>query len=101
MRKAAIIVALVFTAVAVGILALRGSNMAYEIPKYRVTDQLGAVEIREYEPYLVAETTVDGTLETAGNAGFRILARYIFGDNRGARKIPMTSENCVTESPSR
>jgi len=65
--------------------------MAFESPKYQVIDSVGEVEIREYEPYLVAETTVDGDLETAGNRGFRVLAKYIFGDNQGKRRIAMTT----------
>ncbi|UCH28370.1 MAG: heme-binding protein [Myxococcales bacterium] len=82
----AVIATCVFAAVAFG-----GRIVAYESPKYRVTEQLGSVEIREYEPYLVAETVVDGTIESAGNRGFRILARYIFGANRDSRKVSMTS----------
>lgn len=76
---------------AIAIVVLGGEGMAYESPTYRVVDRFGAIEIREYEPYLVAETTVDGGLEGAGNRGFRILAKYIFGDNQGKRKIAMTT----------
>ncbi len=68
-----------------------GAGVAYESPDYRVTETLGGVEIREYAPYLVAETTVDGTIESAGNEGFRRLAKYIFGGNRGAAKVAMTT----------
>ena len=65
--------------------------MAYESPKYRVVDRLAKIELREYEPYIVAETIVDGDLESAGNRGFRILANYIFGNNRGKRRVAMTT----------
>lgn len=68
-----------------------GDGMAYESPTYRVVERFGEIEIREYEPYLVAETTVDGGLEGAGNRGFRILAKYIFGENEGRRTIAMTT----------
>ena len=87
----AIFVGLAALAVAVGLAAFGGNTVPYESPDYRVTSTLGPVEIREYEPYLVAETTVDGDLENAGNQGFRILAKYIFGGNRGKRKIAMTA----------
>lgn len=65
--------------------------MSYETPKFRIVDRFGELEIRAYEPYIVAETTVDGDLESAGNDGFRILASYIFGGNRGRRKLAMTA----------
>jgi effector-binding domain-containing protein len=78
-------------AVVIAVVVFGGEGMAYESPTYRVVDTLGAVEIREYEPYLVAETTVEGGLEGAGNCGFRILAKYIFGDNQGKRRITMTT----------
>jgi hypothetical protein len=90
-HRVAIIATILLGLVAFGAVALIGRLTVYETPKYRVTDRLGSIEIREYSPYLVAETIVDGSLETAGNQGFRILAKYIFGDNRVARKIPMTA----------
>lgn len=70
---------------------LGGDEVAYESPRYRVTKTMGSVEIREYEPYIVAEAEVDGPLEDAGNQGFRILAGYIFGDNRSNAKVAMTA----------
>lgn len=69
--------------------------MANESPRYEVERRLGDVEIRFYEPYVVAETLVHGSLERAGNGGFRLLAGYIFGQNRTASgdgtKIAMTT----------
>lgn len=56
--------------------------MAYESPSYVVVERIGRVEIRDYEGYRAAETDVDGPLEQAGNAGFRTLARFIFGANQ-------------------
>ena len=65
--------------------------MGTEQPRYRVLETFDGAELREYEPQLVAEAEVSGSLETAGNAGFRVLAGYIFGRNRGRRRIPMTA----------
>jgi hypothetical protein len=78
------------------LLAASPTAMALEKPSYRVVERREAFEIREYATYLVAETVVGGSREEAGNAGFRILAGYIFGKNRGEKKIAMTAP--VTQS---
>lgn len=64
--------------------------MAYEEPSYKVIEQRDDYEIRVYEPYLVAETTVDGNFKNSGNSAFSILAGYIFGNNAGSEKMEMT-----------
>ena len=46
-------------------------------------------EIRDYAAYVVAETTVNGSLEDAGNTAFRPLFNYISGQNKGQKKIAM------------
>jgi hypothetical protein len=91
-------------AVVTAIVIFGGDTVAYESPKYRVVHRLSDVELREYEPYVVAETAVDGDLESAGNRGFRILARYIFGDNqgKGSERSPRDAlRRCATRAPGR
>lgn len=70
-------------------------TVSYESPEYEVERRLGEVEIRRYQPYVVAETYVRGPLERAGTGAFRRLAGYIFGGNRtavgGSTKIAMTT----------
>jgi hypothetical protein len=73
--------------------------MAIDEPRYTVVPSEEPFEVRRYEPYLVAETVVDATAEEAGNQGFRILAGYIFGGNKGARRIEMTAP--VAQAPVR
>jgi SOUL heme-binding protein len=73
------------------LLSLGGHAMAIEQPRFRVVHRLEDFEIREYAAQVVAETEVSGTRESAGNSGFRLLAGYIFGKNRGERKIAMTA----------
>jgi len=71
---------------------------AIEQPRFRVEQVLVAdsIEVRRYEPYIVAEVVVPGPAEQAGNQGFSFLGGYIFGRNKGDRKIAMTAP--VTES---
>ncbi len=91
MRRVAAVTGVVILVAALAVAVLGGGTVAYDSPRYRVVEMLGTIEIREYEPYLVAETLVEGGLESAGNQGFRVLAKYIFGDNQGRRKIAMTA----------
>jgi hypothetical protein len=73
--------------------------MAIDEPGYTVVRTDDAFEVRRYEPYVVAETMVNAAAEEAGNQGFRILASFIFGQNKGARKIEMTAP--VAQTPTK
>jgi hypothetical protein len=77
--------------VAFVLLILTTAAMATEEPSHRVVETFPEFEVREYAPYLVAETTVDATFDKAGNRAFGILADYIFGDNQAKQKIEMTA----------
>ena len=72
-------------------LFIANSAMAIEEPAYTVLQSNDVYEIREYEPYIVAEVDVDGDARAAGNSAFRILAGYIFGDNVAQEKMAMTA----------
>jgi hypothetical protein len=65
--------------------------MALEEPDYTVIETFDEFELRHYPPYLVAEVDVEGGFDEGGNSAFRILAGYIFGDNRAAEKMKMTA----------
>ncbi len=69
----------------------------YEEPSYIVIREADGYEIRRYEPYLVAETTVRGDFNSTGNAAFRRLAGFIFGRNSDGVKMNMTVP--VTREP--
>jgi len=64
---------------------------AIEEPTYTVVKEYPDFEVRRYAPYLVAEVTVPGPAQEAGNQGFRLLAAYIFGSNVSQQKIEMTA----------
>ncbi len=73
------------------------AKSGYEEPLFDVVEQFDEFEIRRYAPYLVAETTVAGDFDDSGNAAFRRLAGYIFGDNQARTKMKMTIP--VTREP--
>ncbi|MFM7847979.1 MAG: SOUL family heme-binding protein [Rubrivivax sp.] len=73
------------------------TSHAIEEPDFQVVQRLDAVEIRQYAPYVVAEVTVSGPADSAGNRAFPLLAGYIFGKNKGERKMAMTAP--VTQTP--
>lgn len=74
--------------------------MATEEPKFKLIEQDGAYEIREYPPLLIAEVIVNGTMSEASGKGFRLLADFIFGNNQSqsgnAEKINMTAPVTVS-----
>jgi len=72
------------------------SAHAIEKPHYDVlvsAESGGAdVEIRQYAPYIVAETVVEAdSLKKASSEGFRRLAGFIFGGNRTRESMDMTA----------
>lgn len=78
--------------------ALVGLGIAYVLrekaapkPDYRVLVSEGDLQIRSYPAIKVAETVISGPRKEALNNGFRLLAAYIFAENREGEKIPMTA----------
>jgi hypothetical protein len=59
-------------------------------PKYKVLESYGKIELRLYEPFLIAEVECSGARREAIRSGFRMLAGYIFGSNTTSSKIPMS-----------
>lgn len=65
--------------------------MAIEEAKYDVLIKENNIEVRQYEPYIVAQTLVNDTFEDAGNKAFSRLFNYISGDNKSKQEIAMTA----------
>jgi SOUL heme-binding protein len=74
-------------------------SQAIEEPEFAVVKKLGAVEIRQYAPYVVAEVVVNANANDAGNQAFPILAGYIFGKNKGEKKMAMTAPVIQSSAP--
>lgn len=71
--------------------AMPAASQATEEPDHSVMRRWGQVELRQYQPYVVAEVVLQATPEDAGKQAFPILAGYIFGKNKGERKLEMTA----------
>ena len=68
--------------------------MAIEEPEFISIEKKDAFEVREYQPKLIAQVLVTGTFDSASSKGFRLLADFIFGNNKtneGSKKINMTA----------
>lgn len=81
------------------LLLLTGAQaaMAIEEASYAVLRSDGKFEVREYAPHVLAETLVAGELEDAGSKAFKVLFRYISGDNVSRTKVAMTAP--VSQQP--
>lgn len=71
--------------------------MAIEEAKYTVALKSDALEIRQYEPSIIAEVIVKDNFEDASNKAFRKLFNYISGSNASRSEIEMTAP--VTQEP--
>jgi len=59
--------------------------MAPEEPVFALVEKADYIEIRQYRPVIVAEAYVEGDMTSASKSGFRLIADYIFGNNRSMR----------------
>jgi hypothetical protein len=89
-KKWTMITSIIALILIVGVLA--GPVMSdVEKPDYKVIQFEQNIEIRKYEPMIIAEVEVDGKREDAILDGFRLLADYIFGNNTVQQVISMTA----------
>jgi hypothetical protein len=85
--------------VALALLTSPMPSLAIEEPPYQVVRELAGIELRQYAAYTVAEVTVTGTADEAGKQAFPILAGYIFGKNKGEKKMAMTAPVTQAATP--
>lgn len=78
-----------------GIVALTGCSVVgvrtVDQPPYQVLNKDGDVEIRQYQPSIVAQTVVEADYRRSGDLAFNRLGGYIFGKNRQKTKVAMTA----------
>ena len=71
--------------------------MAAEEIAHKVLKEDGDIQIRLYEPSVVAEITIEGTQKEAPNKAFRTLFDFINGNNVAQKEIEMTTP--VSQEP--
>ena len=98
MKKKWILIAALIGLVLIGAIAAGPIMSDVETPKYQVLETQGNIEIRRYDPMIIAEVQMRGTRKTAVGNGFRLLADYIFGNNVAKRTGPMTAQAQPRES---
>lgn len=79
-----------------GVLMMGANAMAIEEPKFETVQREAKFEVRQYAPLIVAETWVEGDMDAASGKGFRLIADYIFGNNKAPKsaesaKVAMTA----------
>ena len=84
-------------ATAVLVLTAYSPAHAVEEAEYTVLKTDGEIELRDYAPSIVAETSVESDFESASSKAFRLLFRYIDGENEAQGKIAMTAP--VSQEP--
>ncbi|WOL02290.1 heme-binding-like protein, chloroplastic [Canna indica] len=65
-----------------------------ETVKFRVLKRTDEYEIREVEPYFIAETTMPGKTGfdfNGSSQSFNVLAEYLFGKNTASKQMEMTT----------
>lgn len=84
-------IAAIIGVVFVGAIAAGPIMSDVETPNYEIVTSQDAIEIRQYEPMIIAEVQMNGKREDAIGDGFRLLADYIFGNNIANQDIAMTA----------
>jgi effector-binding domain-containing protein len=77
--------------VLIGVVAVAPIMSDVETPNYEAVTAESNIEVRRYDPMIIAEVQMNGKREDAIGKGFRLLADYIFGNNMVKQDIAMTA----------
>ena len=97
MAKWLVVLLVLVFAILAYVVFIKWTMRGVKTPSYSVLQKSGRIEIRHYEPMLVAQVSVTGDRRDALSIGFRTLAKYIFGANHPVQsgyddqKIAMTA----------
>lgn len=91
MKKRWIMIVAIIGIVLIGAIAAGPIMSDVETPNYQIVKSQDAIEIRQYEPMIIAEVQMSDKREDAIGDGFRLLADYIFGNNIANQDIAMTA----------
>ena len=91
MNKKYILIASVVLIIILGCVLVGPIMSNVEKPKYHVVSSQANIEIRKYNPMIIALVEVQGERKEAISGGFKMLADYIFGNNKSKEDIPMTA----------
>ena len=73
---------------------------SYKEPEFTLIDKNDNIEIRQYDKYVIARTSISKTNSSLDNSMFSVLAGYIFGANNKGQSIPMTTPVITREDDS-
>ena len=91
MKRRRKIIILIVATILVGALVTGPTMSNVETPSYKVIQSKGKIEIREFDPMVIAEVQVVGRRKDAISSGFKLLADYIFGNNISQENIDTTA----------
>lgn len=91
MKRRRKIIILIVATILVGALVTGPIMSNVETPSYKVIQSKGKIEIREFDPMVIAEVQVIGRRKDAISSGFKLLADYIFGNNISQENIDTTA----------
>ena len=73
------------------ILSLAMAEQKYKEPQFSLIEKMDNIEIRQYNEYVIAKTSIPLNNDKEENNMFMVLASYIFGENENKQNIPMTA----------
>lgn len=91
MRKRWVILITMISMLFIAVTAVGPMMSNVEKPQYGIVKSQGSMEVRHYDPMLIAVVQMSGTRSEALGDGFRLLADYIFGNNTVSQSIAMTA----------